>query len=103
MFSNLLYVLQDAEQRFSRLIWLYYLSMDHAELYSCLQVLVTQVSGLRSPALCNLIRELHSRPRTLKQICRVAIHVALQRRPGLYINKLQLPAPLKEYILNFTP
>jgi hypothetical protein len=99
-------LLLDPQQRFARIVWLYYLSMNHLELFSCLKVLYTQQTGLipvRGSALCNLVRELYSRPRTLKQICRVAIYVALRRCPGMHVNKLPLPAPLKDYILNFEP
>lgn len=99
-------LLLDPQQRFARIVWLYYLCMNHRELFSCLKVLYTQQTGLvpvRGSALCNLVRELYARPRTLKQICRVAIYVALGRRPGMHVNKLPLPATLKDYILNFEP
>lgn len=99
-------LLLDPQQRFARIIWLYYFCMNHQELFACLKVLYTQQTGLvpvRGSALCKLVRELYARPRTLKQICRVAIYVALGRRPGMHINKLPLPAQLKDYILNFEP
>lgn len=99
-------LLLDPQQRFARIVWLYYLCMNHRELFACLKVLYTQQTGLvpvRGSALCNLVRELYARPRTLKQICRVVIYVALGRRPGMHVNKLPLPSPLKDYILNFEP
>lgn len=98
-------LLVDSLQRFSRIVWLYYLCMEHTKLFHCLKVLHAQAGliPVRGSALCHLLRELYSRPRTLKQICRVAIYSALGRRPGMHANKLSLPGPLKEYLLNFEP
>jgi hypothetical protein len=53
--------------------------------------------------LCSVIKELYSSPRSLKQMCRVAIHNAVGQKSGMHVNKLPLPVPLKEYILNFEP
>ncbi|XP_063218907.1 ankyrin-3 [Bacillus rossius redtenbacheri] len=99
-------LLTDPQQHFARIIMLYYLCMNHQELFSCLRILYTQQTGLvpvRGSALCNLVRELLSRPRSLKQICRVSVYQALGRKPGLHINKLPLPASLRDYVLNFEP
>jgi hypothetical protein len=53
--------------------------------------------------LCTLVRELYSTPRSLKQMCRVVIYNAMDRKPGMHANKLPLPVPLKDYITNFEP
>ncbi|XP_014288730.1 ankyrin-1 [Halyomorpha halys] len=97
----------DPQQRFSPLIWLYALSMGHKELYATLSALLrAQEAGVipvRATALCSLLKEMSSRPRTLKQIVRNVIYRAVDRQPGLVVNKLPLPNSLKEYILNFEP
>ena len=97
-------LLLDPEQRYARIIILYYMAMEHRPLYACLKLLYTQAGlvPMRS-ALCRLIRQLYTHPRTLKQMCRVTIYNAVGRCSALSINKLPLPGPLKEYILNFDP
>lgn len=88
-------------------MWLYYLSMGHKQVYATLAALLrAQEAGVipvRATALCSLLKELNSKPRTLKQIVRHAIYISLDRKPGLHISKLPLPNLLKEYILNFDP
>lgn len=100
-------LMADPMQRFASLIWLYYLSMGHKQVYATLAALLrAQEAGVipvRATALCSLLRELNSKPRTLKQIVRHAIYTSLNRKPGLHVSKLPLPNPLKEYILNFDP
>lgn len=95
----------DSQQRFSPLVWLYALSMGHRELYTTLSALLrAQEAGVipvRATALCCLLKELNSRPRTLKQIVRNVIYRSVDRQPGLVVSKLPLPNSLKEYILNF--
>jgi len=80
------------------------MAMEHRPLYACLKILYTQAGlvPMRS-ALCRLIRQLYTHPRTLKQMCRVQIYNAVGRCSALSVNKLPLPGPLKEYILNFEP
>ncbi|KAG8238840.1 hypothetical protein J437_LFUL018603 [Ladona fulva] len=99
--------LLDPQMRFANLIWLYYLSMGHQELYSCLKVLYTHTgAAVAAPVrgvLFNLVRDLYLRPRTLKQMCRVTIYNAIGRCPDMHVSKLPLPASLKDYILNFVP
>lgn len=100
-------LMADPEQRFSSLLWLYYLSMSHKEVYATLGALLRAMEAgvipVRATALCSLIKELHSKPRTLKQIVRHVIYKSMDRKPGLYVSKLQLPNSLKEYLLNFDP
>ncbi|XP_073991154.1 uncharacterized protein isoform X1 [Rhodnius prolixus] len=95
----------DSQQRFASLIWLYALTMGHKELYSTLGALLrAQEAGIipvRATALCALLKELNTRPRTLKQMVRCVIYRSIDRQPGLNVNKLPLPPSLKDYILNF--
>ncbi|KAL1131937.1 hypothetical protein AAG570_011548 [Ranatra chinensis] len=100
-------IILDPQQRFASLIWLYSLCMGHQELYACLGALLrAQEAGvipIRATSLYSLLKELNSRPRTLKQLVRNVIHRSVDRKPGLYVNKLPLPTPLKDYLLNFDP
>ncbi|XP_050307608.1 ankyrin-3 [Anthonomus grandis grandis] len=97
----------DPTMTFSKIIMLFYLVMQHKPLFDCLKILHTQqlslVPGKMTEPLTYIIRDLYSRPRTLKQICRVKIHNCINRRPGLNINKLNLPHQLRDYLLNFEP
>lgn len=97
----------DSAQNFVAVIMLFYLCMEHQPLFSCLKVIFTALhSGIisvKGTALLNVIRELYATPRTLKQICRVAIYKALNRCPGVHANKLPLPPVLKDYLLSFEP
>lgn len=101
------HLIMDPEMGFSKIIMLFYLVMQHKPLFECLKILHTQqlslVPGKMTEPLTYIIRDLYKRPRSLKQICRVTIHNCLGRKPGLYINKLNLPNPLKEYLLCFEP
>ena len=45
-------------------------------------------------------RELYTKPRTLKQICRVVIYNSLGRKAAPLVPKLPLPTRLKDYIIN---
>ncbi|CAB3384699.1 Hypothetical predicted protein [Cloeon dipterum] len=102
-------LLLDPAQRYARILKLFYLSMDHVPLFTCLRALMSQAlysqAGLMPvrSGLCTLIKELYSSPRSLKQMCRVVIYNAMAQQPGMHANKLPLPVPLKEYIVNFEP
>lgn len=100
--------MNDPEQRFASLIWLYYLTMSHKEVYRTLGALLrAQEAGvipMRATALFTLIKDLHSRPRTLKQTCRQVMYQAVKNKPGIIIAKMvHLPPSLKDYLLNFDP
>ncbi|CAG0890270.1 unnamed protein product [Darwinula stevensoni] len=96
--------LTDPNARYARLVYLYYYAMNHQELYSCLKFLHSQTSLVPTRGdLIQLIKRLYTSPRTLKQMCRVTIYNALRRRPAPFANKLPLPGPLKDYILNWDP
>ncbi|KAF2893525.1 hypothetical protein ILUMI_12636 [Ignelater luminosus] len=100
-------VITDPNMSFAKIIMLFYLVMNHNPLFECLKILHTQQLSLvpdrmTEPLTC-IIRDLYKKPRSLKQICRVKIHNCLSRKPGLYLNKLNLPNSLKDYIMNFEP
>ncbi|CAG2176369.1 unnamed protein product, partial [Oppiella nova] len=71
------------EQHFSKLICLYYQTMSHNELYSCLQQLNKEllIGSIRcnSQELTSLLRNLSSNPRSLKSIARNTIYHAMGR------------------------
>lgn len=100
-------ILIDPHHRFARILYLFYMCMDHQELYNCLRLLFAQQSGVvpckGSQTLCNIIKDLYSKPRTLKQISRVSIYNSLHRKPGVCVSKLPLPNVLKDYLINFEP
>ncbi|XP_018013146.1 serine/threonine-protein phosphatase 6 regulatory ankyrin repeat subunit C isoform X2 [Hyalella azteca] len=94
-------LLKDAEQRFARLLYLYYYSMNHVPLYQCLKILHRQTTLLpMKQPLANILGELYTKPRSLKQICRVVIYNSLGRRAAPLVPKLPLPPRLKDYIIN---
>ncbi|KAF2358770.1 SOCS box domain [Trinorchestia longiramus] len=94
-------LLKDSEQRFARLLYLYYYSMNHVPLYQCLKILHRQTALLpMKQPLANILGELYTKPRSLKQICRVVIYNALDRRAAPLVPKLPLPPRLKDYIIN---
>uniref|UniRef100_T1J3V8 SOCS box domain-containing protein n=1 Tax=Strigamia maritima TaxID=126957 RepID=T1J3V8_STRMM len=97
-------LLLDSEQHFAKLLWLYYLSMDHRTVYSTLSILVRQSTLVTMKSvLSTLLKRLHTHPRTLKQICRTCIYDSISRKTAQNLNKLPLPSSLKEYVLNWTP
>uniref|UniRef100_A0A131Y6H5 Alpha-latrotoxin n=2 Tax=Ixodes ricinus TaxID=34613 RepID=A0A131Y6H5_IXORI len=100
-------LLNDPEERFASLLWLYYDTMDHRKLYGCLKNFVGQAALLppaRAANLGRVLKAMYSRPRSLKQIARVAIHQALNHQVAMSVGKLALPGPLREYLLlEWTP
>lgn len=101
------FLLTDAKQTYARIIYLFYYSMDHEPLYNCLKCLhnfyVAQVPNRSTENLITLITSLYRKPRTLKQICRQTVYKCLRNKLAQNINKLNLPGPLKDYVLNFEP
>ena len=93
------------QMHFARIIRLYYMVMYHIPLYSCLKLLYAHLNpnNPNKSALYNVIRDLCSKPRTLKQMSRVIIYNAVGQRPALTVNKLPLPTALREYVLSFEP
>ncbi|XP_037907447.1 ankyrin-3 isoform X3 [Hermetia illucens] len=100
-------LLTDPERTYMRIICLFYFSMQHEQLYNCLKSLhnfyVARVPNRQTEGLISIITALYKRPRSLKQLCRVAIFENLNRKLAENVNKLDLPGPLKEYMLNFEP
>lgn len=101
------FLLTDPKQTFARIIYLFYYTMSHEPLYNCLKCLhnfyVAQVPNRSTESLIALITMLYRRPRSLKQICRQTVYRSLNNKMAQNINKLLLPGPLKEYVLNFEP
>lgn len=99
------FILNDKELTYTRIIYLFYFTMQHEPLYNCLKSLhnfyVAQVPNKKTELLISLISSLYRKPRSLKQLCRVAIYEKLNRKLAQNINRLNLPGPLKDYILNF--
>lgn len=99
------FLLNDTELTYTRIIYLFYLTMQHEPLYNCLKSLhnfyVAQVPNKKTEMLISLISSLYKKPRSLKQLCRVAIFESVNRKLAQNINRLNLPGPLKEYVLNF--
>lgn len=101
------FLLTDPKQTFARIIYLFYYTMSHEPLYNCLKCLhnfyVAQVPNRSTESLIALITMLYRRPRSLKQICRQTVYRSLNNKMAQNIIKLNLPGPLKEYVLNFEP
>ncbi|XP_037938904.1 ankyrin-3 [Teleopsis dalmanni] len=96
-------ILNDPELTFTRIIHLFFLTMQHEPLYNCLKSLhnfyVAQVPSKKTEQLISLISSLYRTSRSLKQLARIAIIQALDRKLAQNINRLNLPGPLKEYVL----
>ena len=96
--------INDPDCYFARILRLYYFAMNHAEVYACLRVLLAQTGcNPTKTALFSVIRDLHSKPRTLKQLARISIYNAIGQKPAFYANKLPLPPSLREYLVSFEP
>lgn len=100
-------LLMDPNVTFAKIIMLFYYVMDHEPLFNCLKMLYTQqlsqVPAKTTESLNSVVRDIYKKPRSLKQMCRVVVYNCLDKKPGLSINKLSLPTPLKEYVLSFEP
>lgn len=101
------FLLTDPKQTYARIIYLFYYSMEHEHCFNCLKCLhnfyVAQVPNRSTESLITLLSSLYRRPRSLKQICRQTVYKSLNNKLAQNINKLNLPGPLKEYVLNFEP
>uniref|UniRef100_A0A182PMU7 SOCS box domain-containing protein n=1 Tax=Anopheles epiroticus TaxID=199890 RepID=A0A182PMU7_9DIPT len=99
------FILLDREQTYQRIIYLFYYSMKHEPLFNCLKalhnLLIAQVPHRSIDNLRHLIITLYKKPRSLKQLCRVCIYNSLDKKLAPNINRLNLPGPLKEYVMNF--
>ncbi|XP_037810103.1 uncharacterized protein LOC119602585 [Lucilia sericata] len=99
------FILNDPDLNFTRIIHLFYATMQHDALYNCLKSLhnfyVAQVPSKKTEQLIAVISSLYRKPRSLKQLSRLAIYESLDRKLAQNINKLKLPGLLKDYVLNF--
>uniref|UniRef100_A0A1B0AIC6 SOCS box domain-containing protein n=1 Tax=Glossina pallidipes TaxID=7398 RepID=A0A1B0AIC6_GLOPL len=99
------FILNDPELTFTHVIHLFFSTMQHDALYNCLKSLhnfyMAQVPSKKTEQLIAVISSLYRKPRNLKQLARLAIYEAVNRKLAQNINGLKLPGPLKEYVLNF--
>lgn len=99
------FLLSDPELTFTRVIHLFFITMRHEPLYNCLKSLhnfyVAQVPKKNTEQLISLLSLLYKRPRSLKQLSRIAIYEALNKKLAQNIARLNLPGPLKDYVLHF--
>ena len=96
------FILTNPDRNYTKIIYLFYYTMQHDALYSCLKMLHNLFTPNKSTEhLVNLISHLHRRPRSLKEICRVTIYESLNRKLANNINRLNMPSPIKDYVLNF--
>lgn len=86
------------------LLLLFYNSMDHAALYQCLNTAKFKArfnsDRLPSQQFTEILHELSSTPRSLKDMARVTIYKSLDRKLFTKVPKLPLPPRLKAYLLN---
>lgn len=99
------FLLSETPLTYPKIIYLFYYSMDHAPLYNCLKSLhdfyMAQVPNRLTDQLINCVTQLYRKPRTLKQICRHRIYRSLNYRVAPNMGKLNLPPPLRDYLLKF--
>ena len=86
-----------------QLLMLFCNTMDHHALYQCLGTakFMSRFDPNSAPTgkFLKLINKLSSQPRSLRQIARVAISKAMNRKLT-NVNQLPLPVPLQNYIRN---
>lgn len=99
------FILTNPDRNYTKIIYLFYYTMRHDVLFSCLKSLhnlfIVQVPNKSTEHLVNLITQLCRKPRSLKEICRVTIYESLNRKLANNINRLNMPLPIKDYVLNF--
>lgn len=99
------FVFLDPDQTYLRIVHLFFMTMEHKQLYNCLRILnhmyVTQVPNKKQEAIVSWVCQKYREPRTLKQSCRFTIYQAVQHRLAQKITALNLPTLVKEYLLNF--
>lgn len=99
------FLLNDPELTFTRIIYLFYLTMKHEQLYNCLKSLhnfyMAQVPNKKTEQLISLISSLYRKPRSLKQLARISIYEAVNHKLAQNVNRLKLPSQLKDYVLSF--
>lgn len=91
------------------LLELFYNSMDHKVLYSCLHVFqgisrfhlhdLAIAGNNQQDDFLSTVQQMAELPRSLKQISRVAVYKALGRRIADKVDKLPIPWAVKQYLL----
>lgn len=111
-FNQYMYHVQDLIQPLKgggearRVLMLFYNSMGHSALYQCLNAATymsrfdPECDRMPSSVFIQVIKKLAFRPRSLKQIARVAIYRALDRQLSIGVPHLPLPNQLKSYLLD---
>lgn len=94
------------------LLQLFYNTMDHKALYDCLhsargmtrfQLFDTHsVHTSHSDMFISTVHSMAESPRTLKQIARVTVYKALDRKVAERVDSLPLPWAVKQYLLDFS-
>lgn len=86
------------------LLMLFYMSMDHKVLYDCLTTACFMTRfhplGATGQNFLSMLNRMTEQPRTLKQMARVAIYKAVDRKLSTSVEQLPLPTALKQYLLN---
>ncbi|KAI0231100.1 hypothetical protein LSAT2_018527 [Lamellibrachia satsuma] len=107
--TQYMYEIQDFRQIFDggyceKLLLLFYYSMDHDALFNCLSTAkyMARFDPDRSPSsnFIRMINNLSSQPRSLKQMTRVAIYKAIDRKLNIRVGELPLPKALQRYLVN---
>ncbi len=89
-----------------KVLELFHATMDHVMLYQCLNnarhISRFDPSSTRTPSssFIFMINNRLTKPRSLKEIARVAIYKALDRKLVCRVEHLPLPTAMKDYILN---
>ena len=86
------------------LLMLFYKSMDHKVLYECLSTACFMTrfhpQGATGQNFLSLLNRMMEQPRSLKQMARVTIYKAVDRKLMASIDQLPLPRALKNYLLD---
>lgn len=85
------------------LLLLFYKTMDHKILFECLTTACFMARfhplGATGQSFLAILNSMTDRPRSLKQIARVSIYKALDRKLATKVELLPLPKTLKTYLL----
>lgn len=103
---------EDVTSGTRELLHLFYNTMDHKALYDCLYSArgITRCHLLHThsrlaPYTTSFVATIHSMaesPRSLKQIARVCVYKAMERRVVERVDCLPLPWAVKQYLLDFS-
>lgn len=86
------------------LLLLFYKTMDHKVLYDCLSTACFMARfhpmGATGKNFLGMISKLAENPRSLKQMARVSIYKAVNRKLSTSVDQLPLPRAMKQYLLD---